>query len=83
MRKIAAAVAALEMRSPDEVADRVYNVASARELIDEGLSDDIELRLLETGWCGTAVSFVTDPLFLITAPALIRKWAQIAEVSHV
>jgi hypothetical protein len=86
-RKIVNAVAALECRLPDAVEERIYNVASARELIEEGLSKDIELRLFETGWCGDeAVSFVEEPLFLLAAPAaLIRKWTQIsgAEVSHV
>jgi hypothetical protein len=85
VRKIAAAVAALETRLPETVEERIYNCASARELIEDGSSEDIELRLFETGWCGNdAVSFVTEPLFLLAAPAsLIRKWAQISEVRHV
>jgi hypothetical protein len=83
VRKIANAVAALDTRLPDAIEERIYNCYSARELIDEGLSEDIGLRLFETGWGGgRAVSFVDEPLFLVTAPALIRKWAQIAEVSN-
>jgi hypothetical protein len=85
-RKIANAVAAFESRLPDAVAERIYNVTSARELISEGLSGDIELRLFETGWCREAASFVQEPLFLLAAPAgLICKWAQTIEmeVSHV
>jgi hypothetical protein len=85
-RKIANAVAAFEGRLPDAVAERIYNVSSARELVAEGLSGDIELRLFETGWSREAISFVQEPLFLLAAPAgLIRKWAQIIdmEVSHV
>ena len=80
IRKIANAVAALEMRLPDQVEDRIYNCHSARELIAEGLSDDIGLRVFETGWGGgRAVSFVEQPLFLVAAPAaLIRQWAQIS-----
>jgi len=64
------------MRMPETVEARIYNCASALELVDEGLSDNPELRLFETGWGGEAVCFVEVPLFLGTAPALIRKWAQ-------
>jgi hypothetical protein len=85
IRKIANTVAALEGCLPETVMEnRIYNCSSARELVDEGLSTDIELRLFETGWSGNeAVSFVTEPLFLLAAPAaLIRVWASIAgEVS--
>lgn len=85
IRKIANAIAALESRLPDAVQERIYNVASARELVNEGLSQDVEVRLFETGWyAGQAISFVQEPLFLVCAPALIHKWAQISsvEVSH-
>jgi hypothetical protein len=85
IRKICAVVATLEGCLAESVlGSRIYNCASARELIDEGLSADIELRLFETGWCGNdAVSFVQEPLFLLAAPAgLIRKWVQISGVSH-
>ncbi len=80
VRKIANAVAAFENRLPDTVEERLYNVSSAQELTDEGLSEDIEARLFETGWCGNrAVCFVQEPLFLLAAPAaLIRKWAQVS-----
>jgi hypothetical protein len=78
-RKIVNVVAALEMRLPDSVADRIYNCCSGAELIETGLSDDIEQRLFETGWSGNrAVCFVEHPLFLIAEPApLIRKWASV------
>lgn len=83
IRKIANAVAALEMRLPETVEERIYNCSSAQELVDGGVSEDLELRLLETGCSGSeAISFVQEPLFLTTAPSLIRKWAQVAEVSH-
>ena len=80
-KKIAAAVAALEHRQPADVADRIYNVYSAQELIDEGVSDDLELRLFETGWSGgRATHFVREPLFLLAEPsALIRKWAAVPQ----
>ena len=80
-RKIANVVAAIENRLPDQVEERIYNVYSSSELIEEGLSEDIELRLFETGWCGgKAAYFVEQPLFLISAPALIRKWGRIVEL---
>lgn len=86
IRKIAAAIAAIEMRSPEEITERCYNVWSARELIDDGMSDDTELRLFETGWSGERViSFVENPLFMLAdSGPLIRKWASIQpEVSNV
>jgi hypothetical protein len=82
IRKIANTVAALETRLPDQVEERIYNCYSARELIDDGFSEDVELRLFETGWGGNkVVSWVRQPLFLLAAPAeLIRKWARISSV---
>jgi hypothetical protein len=76
--KIAATVAALERRSPAEVADRIYNCFSAQELIDSGVSEDIPLRLFETGWAGNrATHFVEQPLFLVARPGeLARIWAR-------
>jgi len=84
-KKIAAAVAALEHRAPADVADRIYNPYSAQELVADGLSDDLELRLFETGWSGgKATHFVREPLFLLAEPsALIRKWAAISQEAAV
>jgi hypothetical protein len=84
IRRIANAVAALETKLPEVIEERLYNVASAQELMDEGMSPDLELRLFETGWSdGKAICFVEEPLFLVASPAaLIRKWATLsAEVS--
>ena len=84
VRKIANAVAALEICLPESIHERIYNVASAADLIDEGVSQDVDLRLFETGWSGNqAISFVEFPLFLITSPTLIRKWAQTSGGFHV
>jgi len=82
IRKIANALAALEGRLPDAVEERIYNCYSARELIDDGMSEDNELRLFETGWSGgRPTHFVEQPLFLVAAPAaLIRAWARISAV---
>jgi hypothetical protein len=82
IRRIANAVGALEMQLPDQVEERIYNCASARELMDEGMSEDVEMRVFETGWSGgKPICFVEEPLFLVAAPAaLIRRWAQISAV---
>jgi hypothetical protein len=79
IRKIAGAIAALEYRKPEEVTERIYNLASAEELIAEGLSESHAERLLETGWSGNrAVSFVESPLVLLANPGpLLRVWAQL------
>jgi hypothetical protein len=86
VRKIAAAiVAAMEFGSTAEsVAERIYNCNSAQECIDDGLSEDVELRLFETGWSGNkAICFVEHPLFLLANPApLCRKWAQCPRVTR-
>jgi hypothetical protein len=81
IHRITAAIAALEYGSTVEsVSERVYNCASAMECIAQGLSEDRELRIFETGWGGgKAICFVEHPLFLLADPAPIcRKWAQIA-----
>ena len=75
LRKIAAAVAAIEQRSAESVAERVLGVASLPELATEGLGD-VDLRLFETGWCEGRPTYCTQPLFLLnSAAALIRQWA--------
>jgi hypothetical protein len=79
IRKIAGAIAALEYRKLEEVAERIYNLASAEELIAENLSDDHAVRLFETSWAGNrAVGFVEAPLVLTANPGpLLRGWAQL------
>ena len=79
---IAAAVAAIECRKAADVAERIYNCESARELIARGESDDLELRLFETGGNRNGPSYIREPLvgplFFLDAPAaLIRKWSAI------
>ena len=75
---IAAAVAALENRAPAKVAERVYNCESARELVERGESENLVLRLFETGWSGDRPTYVREPLFLLDgAAALIREWSAI------
>jgi hypothetical protein len=80
MRKICHTIAAMEFGStPESVEDRTYNCSGAAELIAEGLGDDIESRLLETGWSGgKPVCFVEHPLVLLADPApLLRVWARV------
>ena len=77
IKKVAASIAGLEYRSPSAVEERLYNVQSAQECVDEGLSDDAELRVFETGWNGHSPTYVEQPLFLVAAPAtLIRAWSR-------
>jgi hypothetical protein len=74
--KVAGVVAILEHRSMAEAVDRVYNVKSARQCIDEGSSVDPELRMFEVGRSGLA--WVRQPIFLLREPASVtRKWLQI------
>jgi hypothetical protein len=77
LKKVAAAIAALECRSPSAVEERLYNIQSAEECVEQGISDDVELRVFETGWNGHAPTYVEEPLFLVAAPAaLIRAWSR-------
>lgn len=81
IEKIAAAVAAIEYRTPADVTARIYNCSSARELIADGKSDELQLRILEMGWMDGRPLFLREPLeplFLLSAPAaFIRMWAAI------
>jgi hypothetical protein len=82
VRKISQAITAIEFGSTAEsVAERIYNCNSAAELIEEGLGEDLEARLFETGWSGgKPICFVGHPLFLLADPAaLCRKWAQLPQ----
>ena len=80
-QKIAGAIAALELRKPEEVAERIYNCTSAEELIAEGMSEYHALRLFETGWTGgKPTHFVPSPLVLTADPGpLLRIWSQLPQ----
>ena len=70
------ALAAIHCMAPDEVC--VYNLASFRELIDSGVSEDEDLRLFEVAWEGSNVSAWADhPLFLTDDSSLLGKWAEL------
>jgi hypothetical protein len=80
VQKISQAVCILEWSStPPSVSERIYNCHSAAELINEGLSKNIEERLFETGWSGgKATHFASHPLVLVRDPtALLNIWARL------
>jgi len=78
-QRLVAILSAWEFVKPEEMAERVSNCQSARQVIKEGVSEDRELRLFEAARSGDKVTaFVREPLFLLREPAaLIRKWASI------
>jgi hypothetical protein len=56
----------------------LYNLASFRELVDIGVSDDEDLRVFETGWQGpNVIAWAEHPLFLTDDPSLLGKWAEL------
>ena len=82
VRKISQTIAAIEFGSTVEsVAERVYNLAGAAELLDDGLGEDIEGRLFETGWGnGRPICFVEHPLVLLSNPGpLLHVWARVTQ----
>ncbi|WP_345814209.1 hypothetical protein AAGS40_07445 [Paraburkholderia sp. PREW-6R] len=61
-------------------ADKVWlsNLASFKELVDIGVSEDEELRVFELAWKDANVSaWVEHPLFLTDDPSLLGKWAEL------
>ena len=77
-KKIAATISALEYTKLFEAEEAIYNIHSAFELVHEGLSDDIEARVFETGVCSRVISWVEQPVFLVRDPApLIRAWSRV------
>ena len=70
------ALAAIHCIAPDDV--YLYNLASFRELIDSGVSEDEDLRIFEIAWKGPNVSaWAEHPLFLTDDPTLLGKWAEL------
>lgn len=61
-------------------AERVWlsNLASFRELVDIGVSEDEDLRIFELSWKDANVSaWIEHPLFLTDDPSLLGKWAEL------
>jgi hypothetical protein len=55
-----------------------YNLVSYRDLVDNGVSEDEDLRVFEIGSHGNMVTVWTDkPLFLTIDPTLVGKWAEL------
>lgn len=56
----------------------LYNLVSYRDLVDNGVSEDEDLRVFEIGSRGDMVTaWVDRPLFLTTDPTLVGKWAEL------
>lgn len=70
------ALAAIHNIAPDDVC--LYNLASFRELVDRGVSEDEDLRIFEVTWEGPNVStWAEHPLFLTDDATLLGKWAEL------
>jgi hypothetical protein len=70
------ALAAIHCIAPDDV--HLYSLASFRELIDRGTSEDEDLRVFEVAWQGPNVSaWAEHPLFLTDDSSLLGKWAEL------
>lgn len=80
-RHICELVALITRRTIDDVADALYNLSSAHELMDEGVSDPRELRLFESGWSGKRIFYIDAPLCLVTDPQpLLDAWQRAASI---
>jgi hypothetical protein len=57
---------------------KLYQLDSYRDLLNNGISDDEDLRVFETAWRDVTVAgWVERPLFLTTDPTLVSKWAEL------
>lgn len=64
--------------------DCIYNCCHAHELVQQGVSEDLELRLFEVAWVGEdkVLAFCEHPIFLVPRPGdWARKWAAAMELS--
>lgn len=56
---------------------QIKELASFRELVDRGVSEDEDLRIFEIAWKDADVSaWAEHPLFLTDDPGLLGKWAE-------
>jgi len=63
---------------PRRRAAELRNLYSYRDLVDNGISEDEELRVFEIGSRGDIVTaWAAKPLFLTTDPTLVGKWAEL------
>jgi hypothetical protein len=76
-----AAIALIVGRPADDL--ELYNLYSYRDLVDNGVSEDEDLRVFEVGSRGDVVTaWARKSLFLTTDPTLVGKWAELqAEIA--
>jgi hypothetical protein len=61
--------------APEDI--QLHTLLSFRDLVDQGVSDDEDMRIFETAWHGTDISeWAKMPLFLSDDPTLPGKWAE-------
>lgn len=71
-----AALAAIHCIAPHDVS--LHSLASFRDLMDGGVSEDEDLRIFEVAWEGSSVTvWAEHPLFLTDDPSLLGKWAEL------
>lgn len=60
--------------------DTFFNLTSASELVEQGVSDDVAARIFETGWYEDRVtSWVERPIFCVRRPELMTAaWLKVA-----
>lgn len=74
-RRICELVALIAHRTLDDVRDCLYNLYSGYELVEAGMSECEELRLLECSWSGERIGYIDAPLFLVRDPQpLLQAW---------
>jgi hypothetical protein len=71
-----ASIALIAGRPADDL--ELYSLYSYRDLVDNGMSEDEDLRVFEIGSRGDIVTaWAAKPLFLTTDPTLVGKWAEL------
>jgi hypothetical protein len=76
-----AVIALIAGRPADDL--ELCNLYSYRDLVDNGVSENEDLRVFEVGSRGDVVTaWANRPLFLTTDPTLVGKWAELqAEIA--
>jgi hypothetical protein len=75
-QRAASALVAIHKIPAEKV--QLSELASFRELVDSGVSEDEDLRIFEMAWKAADVSaWAEHPLFLTDDPGLLGKWAEL------
>jgi hypothetical protein len=75
-QRAAGALAVIHGAAPTDAS--LCKLASFRELVDIGVSEDEDMRIFEMAWKGTGVSaWAEHPLFLTDDATLLGKWAEL------